>query len=285
MEGGIKMTQEEKARRYDEAVKEASIACKDEDKHLKATLERIFPELNESEDERIRKAIYNALKYLERELSWDFLDDIDILDVYDWLEKQGKSALEAINEEKVDNQNCVKPTDKVEPKFHEGEWCIDKEDGTIFFIKRVLGNTYKYITNTGHEYSCTHYSLENDARLWTIFDAKDGDILVCDINKAEIGGDVEELPNIVPTILIFKKVTSRGYIHSYCHLYGRCFLGLQNTMYYDSFVFNIHPATKEQRDALKRATADAGYTFDFEKKELKKIENIVCSEKDEHWRC
>ena len=34
---------------------------------------------------------------------------------------QGKSALEAVKEEKVDDQNCVKPADKVEPKFHEGD--------------------------------------------------------------------------------------------------------------------------------------------------------------------
>ena len=33
-----------------------------------------------------------------------------------------------------------------------------------------------------------------------------------------------------------------------------------------------HPATKEQRDTLIKAMADAGYAFDFEKKELKKIE-------------
>lgn len=75
--------------------------------------EIIFPELKESEDKKIRKAIYNAIKYLETEHSWDFLDDVDILDAYAWLEKQGekpqgKSALEAIKEEKVDNQNCVK---------------------------------------------------------------------------------------------------------------------------------------------------------------------------------
>lgn len=27
---------------------------------------------------------------LEKKLSWDFLDDVDILDAYDWLEKQSK---------------------------------------------------------------------------------------------------------------------------------------------------------------------------------------------------
>ena len=34
---------------------------------------------------------------------------------------QGKSAFEAAKEEKVDNQNCVKPADKVEPKFKVGD--------------------------------------------------------------------------------------------------------------------------------------------------------------------
>ena len=43
---------EEKAKRYDEALKKAVIAHKDEDRHLKATLESIFHELKESEDKR-----------------------------------------------------------------------------------------------------------------------------------------------------------------------------------------------------------------------------------------
>lgn len=89
----------------------------------------IFPELKESEDERIRKALIkgfneclissshypeNAVKY------WH---GIVIDDILAWLEKQGeqkpkgKSALEAAKEEKVDNQNCVKPADEVKPKF------------------------------------------------------------------------------------------------------------------------------------------------------------------------
>ena len=54
---------QEKATRYDEALKEAVIAHKDEDRHLKATLERIFPELKESDDEKwIPKEIIKYLK-------------------------------------------------------------------------------------------------------------------------------------------------------------------------------------------------------------------------------
>ena len=88
------MTQEEKAKAYDEALAHAKLLLKIIGNAtlgnlvLKNEFENMFPELRESEDERIRKAIYNALKYLETELSWDFLDDVDILDVYAWLEKQ-----------------------------------------------------------------------------------------------------------------------------------------------------------------------------------------------------
>ena len=33
---------------------------------------------------------------------------------------------------------------------------------------------------------------------------------------------------------------------------------------------DVKPATKEQRDTLMKAIADAGYIFDFDKKKLKK---------------
>lgn len=110
-------------------------------------------------------------------------------------------------------------------------------------------------------------SSQTNERAWTIQDAKDGDVLVCDIDKAEIGGDVEKLPNIVSTIFIFKKLINiRNYIHSYCHLYDKRFLGLQRTMYYNSFVHNISPATKEQRDLLFQKIKEDGYEWDAEKK-------------------
>jgi hypothetical protein len=135
------MTQEEKAKAYDYAVKEAYIAYKDEDKHLKATLKRIFPELKESEDE-----LTWLTKYIEEEaycLSMDIRDDEDRIKLKKlkkalaWLEKQGnktqgKSALEAIKEEKVDNANKIEPMDygsidphfgkpikNIEPKFYK----------------------------------------------------------------------------------------------------------------------------------------------------------------------
>lgn len=51
------MTEKEKLKAYDEALKKASATHKDEDRHLKAILERIFPELKEDDDERIKKRV------------------------------------------------------------------------------------------------------------------------------------------------------------------------------------------------------------------------------------
>lgn len=83
------MTDKEKAKAYDEALKKASAAYKDEDRHLKATLERIFPEIKESDDERIKKDL----------IQWfdEFPDTIWIghykKDIIAWLEKQGEQEL------------------------------------------------------------------------------------------------------------------------------------------------------------------------------------------------
>lgn len=105
------MTQEEKAKRYDEAFERARAFNNGEDSNIEVgtTLcEYIFPELKESEDERIRKKLIEAVK-----------GDMVIGGAKDkqraiaWLEKQGKkpqgkSALEAINEEKIENKKLYK---------------------------------------------------------------------------------------------------------------------------------------------------------------------------------
>lgn len=54
--------------KYEQSLERARIAYKDEDKHLKATLKRIFPELKEeSEDEKTKKEIINYLECQSRD--------------------------------------------------------------------------------------------------------------------------------------------------------------------------------------------------------------------------
>ena len=179
------------------------------------------------------------------------------------------------NEEKAKSYD-----NKVEPKFkiEKDKWYVCIKDLLDNYANKAFykGDTYLSTqdgslipsnSNVPFEVVCPSTYFRD----WTIEDAKDGDVLICGINKAEIGGDVEKLPNIVSTIFIFKNViTSRDYIHSYCHLYNRRFLWLQSTMYYNSFVYNIHPATKEQRDFLFQKIKEASYEWVADKKELKK---------------
>lgn len=111
------MTIEEKAKRYDEVVamaKECITYVPDE--AVNKYMLNMFPRLKENEDEKIRKAIYNALKYLETEQSWDFLDDVDILDAYAWLEKQGEPNPDYCHHE-VDLSNC---SDEYRKAYYNG---------------------------------------------------------------------------------------------------------------------------------------------------------------------
>lgn len=81
------MTEKEKAKAYDEALERASAAHKDEDIHLKATLERIFPELKENDYNKIKNAILNHLKKM-----WENCQDdvcgVHVEDAIAWVEKQ-----------------------------------------------------------------------------------------------------------------------------------------------------------------------------------------------------
>lgn len=76
---------------------------------------------------------------------------------------QGKTALEAAKEEKVDNQNCAKPADKVEPKFHEGDIIKPKDSGREpWQIIQVDMFDKKYRFKNG---CVIHFSQEDDYEL------------------------------------------------------------------------------------------------------------------------
>ena len=87
------LTIEQKAIAYDKALEKASIAYKDEDRHLKATLERIFPELKVSEDEKIRKELKS---FFDSEISdygnVEWRNGIRYAEIVAWLEKQGETC-------------------------------------------------------------------------------------------------------------------------------------------------------------------------------------------------
>ena len=102
-----KLSIEEKAKRYDEAKARMSRAY-NSNRCTIDFINEIFPELKENEDERIKEEIISHLQYLSKYCS-ESMPNVDKWIA--WLEKQGEQ----------------KPVDKVEPKFHEGEWVVIKQ--------------------------------------------------------------------------------------------------------------------------------------------------------------
>lgn len=251
-----KLTTEQKAKRYDEVIEKLRSLLDDYDTvstliDIKEELENIFPELAETDDERIRRVIRGWI--YTRPASF-FDNGISKEVMLAWLEKQGdkpqgKSALEAIKEEKVDNQNCVKSVDGVKPKFKVGDWVVF-DNGNVEHITSV--GTHGYTFDDG-DY-LLHDKCDKDAHLWTtIQDAKDGDVLVF---KNNIGG------------IIICKSPSDYDTRSYCRLIRDNLINKEESGW-DSTL--LVPATKKQRDTLFAKMKEAGYAFDFEKKELKKL--------------
>ena len=167
----------------------------------------------------------------------------------------------------VDKYLEQKPVNKIEPKFKVGDWIVSKTSNLVYRVGSILlpQSKYYYLSHNGIIVSL-NFADEQNYRLWTIQDAKNGDVL-----------------SDGTTIFIFKDLLSDGSVMSYCDYDTNsgesdafCPLPMNLTC------SKITPATKEQHDTLLKAMADAGYTFDFEKKELNKIEQPhAWSEDDE----
>ena len=229
-------TIEEKAKRYDEAYKVAeSIHRFSSNPAEIKRMEEIFPSLKEYEGERIKNVLIGWIN-LESSVSFgDTFDGFSKEQILAWLEKQGEQ----------------KPADKIEPKFKVGDWVIDKQG-----IVHQVANVVEIVSNHTYGYDVVGGGYFNDSiegvRLWNISDAKDGDVLV------------DSLGNVC----IYQEPSTKLMYHSHCygnHKYFICMGGSHE-------IVGSYPATKEQREQLEKSMADAGYAFDFEKKELKKIE-------------
>jgi hypothetical protein len=97
--------------------------------------------------------------------------------------------------------------------------------------------------------------VDNEYHLWTIQDAKDGDVLSWDDSKC---------------IALFKNIYDEESFNSY-GLVGHCTGTFELRQSYHD-IEGAHPATKEQRDLLFQKMKEAGYEWDAELKQLKKIE-------------
>lgn len=254
----------------------------------KYVLESLFPELAESEDERIRKALIEGFKVMKDgsygECTFSNYN-IPVTDIIAWLEKQCEKK--SIEEHDVckfceDRHGCVSPcpmklieeeksADKIGPKFKPGDWIIHNKNielaNSLMLVTDKVSGGYLCKYRDG-QYSYNIEFVDKEYRLWTIQDAKDGDVL-CTSSTT------------INEVFIFKGLTIEGFIECYCS--------------YDSegeycekkyhFIGKPTPATEEQRDLLFQKMKENGYEWDPEKKELKKIEQNPAewSEEDEKY--
>ena len=140
------------------------------------------------------------------------------------------------------------------PKFKVGDWIINRTDDTIM---QIINNTdfYETIKIGGQRETHTYNYTEWNFRLWTIEDAKNGDVLQL--------GEVTA---------IFKEYIGNGYCKCYCSICEGEFEILIEEAGDNIFgCINTTPATKEQRKLLFQEMKKAGYEWDADKKELKKI--------------
>ena len=141
------------------------------------------------------------------------------------------------------------------PKFKVGDWIVSDSD-TLYLVLAddgYKGYQLKPQLNGGI-FHLPHAFVDNKFHLWTIADAKDGDVLA---NS-----------NI---ICIFKSIDSDKNVGVYC-VYTKAsgFEILDKDDYIGYFC--LRPATQVDKGLLFSKMKEAGYQWDSEKKELNKIQ-------------
>ena len=162
-------------------------------------------------------------------------------------------------EQKAKAYDEAKVEPKHEPEFHEGDWVTDGH--VVYQIQTINKNDCLYGVSDDIGTGYAKFDIIDDLwHLWSIEDAKDGDVLVC---KGKHGQEI-------------------GIVKNYIGKYGGCSKCFETYCYVDwDGVFrvgeymgsrNIHPATKEQLDLLFEKMNEAGYKWDANNKTITKNE-------------
>ena len=247
------------------------------------TCEVIFPVLREDYDERMVNRIIDLIKEIGEDDSYHVYHYDDMLA---WLEKQKSiDVLDKEEREFADNVDAFrKEIDAAyqrgyeegkrqnKCKFSVGD--IVKHslyDGLYYIVKSIdLAGDYELECLNGKSGNNIASATENYLSLWTIKDAKPGDVLT--------DGDM---------FVIFKSNnydpnTQYGCMFVYCSIMKNN--GGWHEFWYESGGINptyYLPATKEQQELLFQKMKESGYMWDAENRQLKKIEQKTAEWSDD----
>lgn len=159
--------------------------------------------------------------------------------------------------DEIKSKNEEKLTYKVAPRFKVGDWVVRGK--TIAQILDIQERYYVGLDIDGNDFTSSRFLSDDKIRLWTIQDAKDGDVLVCDDKNLK-----------TPFVAIYNGLKDNFTFSSHC------FIGF-NGIFYEGEeghdIEDIKPATKEQRGLLFAKMKEAGYEWDNEKKQILRIDN------------
>ena len=240
--------------------------------------------MNNKDDERLRKTTIAFLK--------DFAEQgyENAVECIDWLEKQGEKTnpysgisfeynghiwgmcardngvdilLDKQFFKHLENQGEQEPTDKIEPKFHEGDWIISNDKKSTYQVIEVKRGIYVIRDNAdNHEYHIGIEECEKSGRLWNIADAKEGDVVFYRGNVKYSDGIKYE------RICLFNNLNNAFFTLTKTSNYVEEYDIDVNIDYLDNTV----PATKGQRDLLYVTMKEAGYEWSSEDRKLNKVE-------------
>ena len=142
----------------------------------------------------------------------------------------------------LEKQCEKKYSDKVEPKFHVGDWIIQENIG-VYKVIEICESWYEVVDNKDKHYSIG-FDKEYMCRPWTIEDAKNGDALVASDGSIFLFAGVDDC-----ACKYYAALTTDNNIE----------INKDVERKYWETSRAIYPATKEQRYILFQKIKEAGY--------------------------
>ena len=155
----------------------------------------------------------------------------------------------------------------VKTKFNKGDWIVNHYNH-VACIESIDEKHYVLSCDDGSRERWSFMYIDRNWHLWTIQDAKDGDVLCTyECNKPKIVFILKENP----IVFILKGTSRKHYVfnyHCYYNIMYPCFESNFKTGCLAPNKEDVKPATEEQRNLLFQKMKEFGYEWDANKKEL-----------------
>ena len=145
------------------------------------------------------------------------------------------------------------------------------EQNKFYEIRNMTKHEYTLAGCDGSVITCPIQEIDKSASIFTLQDVKDGDVLAY---KDEISLYKHDIKNCTK-----QETTFGGFVYHCCYD-GKRFIMDSLYSLTEQDKMDIHSATKEQRNLLFQKMYEAGYEWDAERKELRKLSQSEVTKMD-----